>query len=179
MANLIAYVAAQAECVQYGHSERFVSLQFNKGTSVDTQFKTAHDMMFEDLIRFVEGDLSFKSKEMERQFLKELAWVWTEFRDTEGEEGLRVKFATEYWSERALKKIYEISSGCTESIDLNSIVVENCLSAGILSASSKVEKELRHEHVVPKKLFIDTVLKLKEQGTVDESFKNKLLQCFV
>ena len=146
---------------------------------MDGTIKTAHDIMFEDLTRFVKGDLAFNSKEMERQFLKELAWVWTEFRDIEGGKTLRAKFATEYWSEKALKKIYEISSGCNGNINLNSIKVKNCLSAGIISSSSRVEKELRHEHVVPKKLFIDTVLKLKEQGSVDESFYNKLLQCFV
>jgi len=141
--------------------------------------ETAHDRMFEDLTRFVRGELSFRSNEMERRFLRELAWVWTEFRDTEDGKSMRAKFATEYWSEKALKKIYKISSGCEGDIDLNSSAVKGSLSDGILSASSLVENEFRHEHVVPKKMFIDTVLKLREQGSVDESFKYKLLQNFV
>ena len=86
--------------------------------------ETAHDRMFEDLTRFVRGELSFRSNEMERRFLRELAWVWTEFRDTEDGKSMRTKFATEYWSEKALKKIYKISSGCEGDIDLNSSAVK-------------------------------------------------------
>lgn len=136
-----------------------------------------HDKLFEDLRRYVEGKLSFKTKVLEERFRNELSWVWTEYHDEEDERGVRGKFMTEYWSERALMWLYSHSSG-ERSDNLTIDDIKDYLASGVASSGAAVARELRHEHVVPRQVFFRTLEDLKEKGEVPLDFKEKLCDRF-
>ena len=138
---------------------------------------TIHDRLFEDLRRYVKGELYFKTKVLEERFRNELSWVWTEYHDEEGENGVRGKFMTKYWSEGALMWLYAYSSG-EKSDNLTIDDIRDYLALGVVSSGAEVAKELRHEHVVPRQVFFRTLEDLKGKGDVSPDFKEKLSNRF-
>lgn len=105
------------------------------------------------------------SDQAKYDIIYKMAWEWTEGRTTATK-----YYGCKYWSEKALKeKFPESKIACGETIEYD----------------RKDEKDLRHEHVVPKKLFMEWVwymLKNPNQFNSDgfkNVIENNLVACVV
>lgn len=104
--------------------------------------------IFQDIKRYIIGETSFSSSTMEDRFLTQLSWVWTEVKVVDDEEK-KVKFISRYVSQEAYNHMKEVmwkNKGITDDIDF------------FIQASEHYwNSELRHEHVVPRQIFKNTL----------------------
>ena len=124
----------------------------------------------EEINRYIKGELAIKNEFFENQFLNTVAWVWTEFHDTDLKKDTRGKYVSEYWSEKAWEKMRSIlvEKGIGSSDD-------ETLEIPFSLVSTHTEG-LRAEHVITKKLFVETLRNLKGSGK--EVHKNLLDERF-
>ncbi len=117
-------------------------------------------------LEFIIKDTNCKlSDQAKYDIIYKIAWEWTEGRTTATK-----YYGCKYWSEKALKEKfpkYKITCGETITYD------------------KKDEKNLRHEHVVPKKLFMEYIwyiLKNPKQfnsAKLKRVIENNLVACVV
>ena len=111
--------------------------EYNRNKFED--FEKRKNDMFNDLVELCTEHIL--STQNTYEIVKNIAWSWTDGMGN-GYQGCT------YWSEAALKKCYNVEdvSECKEK-------------------TSHSNKDLRHEHIVPKRLFIEYIM--------DKCYKNK------
>lgn len=126
-----------------------------------------HNRILKD-IEFIVG-LSDEelSQQAKYDVLYKISWEWTE-----GQKKAKKYFGCEYWSEKALERKY------------GKDFLKNIESQGFITTKSN-DKGLRHEHVVPKKLFMEYVWAIVtrekdfNEKTLRELMEQNLLACVI
>lgn len=134
---------------------------------------TTPDGFFKEISKYIEGEIVIENKFLKNQFLNTLAWAWTEFHDTDLKKDTRGKYVSEYWSEKAWEKMRSIlvEKGIGSSDD-------ETLEIPFSLVSTHTEG-LRAEHVITKKLFVETLRELKKSGQgVPKNFRKLLDERF-
>lgn len=123
------------------------------------------DVILNDL-EFIIKDANCKlSDQAKYDIISKIAWEWTEGRTTATK-----YYGCKYWSKGALRQVFG------ENQEFN--------VGNLLTYTKKTEAGLRHEHVVPKRLFMEYVWYLvKKQKFEKEKLKkyieNNLVACVI
>lgn len=102
--------------------------------------ETLHDRLFGDLVFLYSKECRF-SDEIKDEIKQDIAWMWTDHANIP--EKKKAKYSgCNFWSKEALNVLYKMDWDTEEPIEKN---------AGV-----NPEKLLRHEHVYPRKDFIES-----------------------
>lgn len=111
----------------------------------------SQDAIIKDMNIAIKSDLSDNAKET---LLHSLSWAFTEFHG-------KIR-GCRYWSEAATAVYRELERKMASASELN----------------KELSRELRHEHVVPRNIFVKSVIEGRKELKI-EDLRDKLLGCVV
>lgn len=125
----------------------------------------------ERILKDIEFIVGLSDEELSQQakydVLYKISWEWTE-----GQKKAKKYFGCEYWSEKALERKY------------GKDFLKNIESQKFITTKNN-DKGLRHEHVVPKKLFMEYVWQMVidreplDKDNLEKLMEKNLLACVI
>ena len=133
---------------------------------------TIQNQLYKDIIWFINNKNDISCPYLQNEYLNSIAWMWTEYHTIHDDQIKRGKYISRYWSEKALTEI------CNE-LGVPSIVESYCNRNEIIDLRIPITKGNRNpkliaEHVITKKLFVDTI-KAMQCDSIPEDFEKILL----